>query len=86
LQPGRLPAPPVANPVLANQAALAMSDEEWAKQPITERIEAPQADGNQIAQLYSGYTRRRVIVSSAAAQIIVPFVQEPPLTNGEAAE
>ncbi len=74
------------NPALAAQAAANMSDDEWARQPITERIEHPQADGNLVAQLYSGYTRRRVIVSSAAAQVMISFVQEPPLTNGEAAE
>jgi len=57
-----------------------------AEQVIRERIELPQADGNVIAKLYKEWTGRRVIVSSAAAQASIGFVQDPPLTHEQAAD
>lgn len=58
----------------------------FGQQVIRERIELIQNDGNVIANLYKKWTGRRVIVSSAAAQATITFVQEPPLTHEEAAE
>jgi type II secretion system protein D len=55
-------------------------------QVIQERIELIQNDGNVIANLYRKWTGRRVIVSSAAAQATITFIQDPPLTHEEAAE
>jgi type II secretion system protein D len=63
-----------------------LSPEERAALPITTRIEEPQMDGQKIATFYRKYTGRRVIVSAAASQMTINFMQDPPLTYGEAAE
>jgi type II secretion system protein D len=63
-----------------------LSPEELAKRPVEKRIEQRGADGDVIAGLYRQFTGRRVIVASAARQVTIDFVQDPPLTNGEAAE
>ena len=60
--------------------------EELAKRKIEKRVEQRGADGDVVAGLYRQFTGRRVIVSSAARQVSIDFVQDPPLTNAEAAE
>jgi len=92
--PGAIPPPPTPgiprraapSPVAGGNLATRLSPEELAVLPVTTRIEEPQMDGQAIATSYRKYTGRRVIVSAAAAQMTIVFIQDPPLTYGEAAE
>jgi len=53
---------------------------------IKKKIEQPAMNGTVIAELYSNWTGKRVIVSNAAQAKIVAFVQNAPLTYAEAAK
>src|ERR1035437_4656717 len=75
-----MPAAPVA-PALGNQENIPLADRK-----ITEPIVEPKLSGNDLAHYYTKYTGRRVVVSSAAAVAEFSFVQDPPLTFGEAAK
>lgn len=54
--------------------------------PVQEPMIYPELDGDTLARLYRQFTGRRVTVSKAAAEATFRFVQDPPLTYGEAAQ
>lgn len=79
--------PPIVNPAV-EQAPVNQAD--LGDTPITENIEQIKFSGNDLAALYSRWTGRRVIVSSAAAEAEFTFIQpaspQNPLTYRGAAE
>jgi len=83
--PGR----PVLEPVVpAVPVPLAPADPSVPilERQIKERLEYPKADGNMVAAIYRQLTGERVIVASSAVPVEVSFIQDPPLTHGEAVE
>ncbi|MEK7949909.1 type II secretion system protein GspD [Luteolibacter soli] len=75
VQPGAIPA--------AQQAGLKTPDPRSIKQ---EGYLEPKINGERLAEIYSELTGRRVTVSNAAITAEFRFVQQGPITYGEAAE
>jgi type II secretion system protein D len=76
-----LEAPGVAAPLPAGDLTIPILD-----RPIEKRLEYPKADGNTVAALYHQLTGERVLVSSGAVPVEINFIQDPPLTHGQAVE
>ena len=73
-------APPI--PGLANAQQQPLVD---PNTPIPNNIEAPVLNGEGVAQFYTEWTGKRVILSKASKALEISFVQNAPLTYGEAA-
>jgi type II secretion system protein D len=82
-----IPAPGVVPPAGAVQPAIAAPDPAVLAQKVRqEGFLEPAMDGEGLAALYTELTGRRVTVSNAAIAAQFRFVQQGPITYGEAAE
>mgnify|MGYP000513031165 CR=1 FL=1 len=78
------PVPPVAPPMVEAQVAPKPAVDPNTK--VQGDIQVPEMTGDMIAQYYREYTGKRVIISKAALGMQISFVQDGPLTYGEAAD